>query len=506
MAIQTLTGPTAFSQITDSGFGINDFLSNRQGVIDIRSKGAKCDGKTDDSQAINDAIAVAALSGSKVALPNTGANIVVANPIVLIGGVTVEGFDNPAIFLANNANCPVMQSSGFTSGANQNDIVLRNFIINGNSSNQSSTAPNSVGADYQNGINIFGVHTVMENISIHDVLGHGIRRAGTDPAGTEPNQSVEDMWLNVKTVRTGRHGVWLDGTQTYSSISDGGYTNLWTVDASQSTDNTYYGLYATTTGRFFNFHGWHSSQATNRVAYQVWSNGGCEFVCSHFEGGRSCFYHNGANDQIVASRFYANFSSTAGSAMEVFAGGGNTSSANQFDGAPNAGNQVYAIQIGITGTSSALNTITNNLFINVPTYGPFNFLTDGGYNVVSGVGYMISGGATSFGGTVASTTSISYNQGGTVIAVNTFNGSSVITQGGSGGTAASITYTGSPFAYTASARGVYTIFGGTISAITLKRGSTTASLNTSTSTVDLVSGDILTITYSVAPTSTFFPS
>ncbi len=62
----------------------------------------------------------------------------------------------------------------------------------------------------------------------------------------------------------------------------------------------------------------------------------------------------------------------------------------------------------------------------------------------------------------------------------------------------------SPFSYTAVEPGFLAITGGTISAITLTRGSTTVTI-----TGDLIPvaiGDIVAITYSLLPTVQFFPS
>jgi len=63
---------------------------------------------------------------------------------------------------------------------------------------------------------------------------------------------------------------------------------------------------------------------------------------------------------------------------------------------------------------------------------------------------------------------------------------------------------GSPFSYTAAEPGFLAITGGTISSITLTRGSTTVTV-----TGDLIPvaiRDVVSITYSVLPTVQFFPS
>lgn len=65
-----------------------------------------------------------------------------------------------------------------------------------------------------------------------------------------------------------------------------------------------------------------------------------------------------------------------------------------------------------------------------------------------------------------------------------------------------VTPTGSPFAYMAGAGGNLYVVGGTVSAITLKRSTTTVTV---TSPVPVANGDTVTVTYSGAPTITFVP-
>lgn len=69
-----------------------------------------------------------------------------------------------------------------------------------------------------------------------------------------------------------------------------------------------------------------------------------------------------------------------------------------------------------------------------------------------------------------------------------------------------ITIGASPFAYQVSKRSAVQITGGTVSAITLKRGSVSLSINVvSGGIVELNTGDTLTITYTVAPTMYLIP-
>lgn len=69
-----------------------------------------------------------------------------------------------------------------------------------------------------------------------------------------------------------------------------------------------------------------------------------------------------------------------------------------------------------------------------------------------------------------------------------------------------ITVGASPFAYQVSKNSAVQITGGTISALTLKRGSVTLPINVlSGGIIELTTGDILTVTYSAAPTMNLIP-
>ncbi|MGV0128854.1 hypothetical protein [Burkholderia gladioli] len=77
---------------------------------------------------------------------------------------------------------------------------------------------------------------------------------------------------------------------------------------------------------------------------------------------------------------------------------------------------------------------------------------------------------------------------------------------GSSAAIASITVGASPFVYTAPAAGTVLIVGGTVSAVTLKRGSPSAvSVGATAGSVPVSAGDIVTVTYSGAPTMSFVP-
>jgi hypothetical protein len=77
---------------------------------------------------------------------------------------------------------------------------------------------------------------------------------------------------------------------------------------------------------------------------------------------------------------------------------------------------------------------------------------------------------------------------------------------GAVGAIAAVTVTASPFSYTAQAAGFVVISGGTVSAVTLKRGTPAAiSVGETAGIVPVSAGDIVAVTYSVLPTMSFVP-
>jgi len=62
----------------------------------------------------------------------------------------------------------------------------------------------------------------------------------------------------------------------------------------------------------------------------------------------------------------------------------------------------------------------------------------------------------------------------------------------------------SPFAFTVNQPGALLVSGGTVSSITFKRTTTTA-LGITSGFIPCSTGDVITVTYSAAPTMVFFP-
>jgi hypothetical protein len=75
---------------------------------------------------------------------------------------------------------------------------------------------------------------------------------------------------------------------------------------------------------------------------------------------------------------------------------------------------------------------------------------------------------------------------------------------GAGAAISGISVGASPFAYTATTGGSVAVAGGTVSGITLTRSSTTVPVGTQ-GAIFARNGDVVTVTYSVAPTMNFIP-
>ena len=72
--------------------------------------------------------------------------------------------------------------------------------------------------------------------------------------------------------------------------------------------------------------------------------------------------------------------------------------------------------------------------------------------------------------------------------------------------AAAVTLGGSPADYTANSSGSLAVSGGTVSSITLTRGLVTVPTGVVAGLIPMEIGDVVSITYAVAPTVNFLPT
>ena len=328
---------------------------------------------TDDTANINAAISTAA--GTKeVVLSNTGTNYIISSPILPTANTKLIGVGQPTIFLKAGSNCAVIQSANFQTDIvtpvypSDDNITIRGLVIDGNRTNQTASS----NPDYQNGIAIYGQLPRIEENIVQNAYAHGMRIAGESGIDAIREPIVRDN----KIYSSGRNGIW------YQGPSDGYFADNIVVDAGQAADNTYYAFRMDTSGRIFNFHGWHKSTATNRVAYQGYLNStGIDVSGSHFEGGRKQLWLAAGQARISGSEIYSNFGAAGNELVTV------SSNDNQFignflwnNGAPSATN-------GIALTASAAgNLFSSNKFsgLATSTTAEYIFTSDGGLNVING--------------------------------------------------------------------------------------------------------------------------
>lgn len=284
--------------------------------------------------------------------------------------------------------------------AGANRVIIQDIALDGN------TANNTAGC----GLMIWGCAMTLMEVDIRNCSHDGMHTAWN--TGWMP---MEGTFSNISIDNVGYHGWRFDGPH------DSQVENLVIVDASQSIDNGFMGVLIglntwMATARFYNLHVWHKSTSTNRCFAAVQSNGGCEFIASHFEGCRTNqLRHMGQNDRVVASKIYAPFSAD-GTALVVFNGNLNHHIGNEYHSGngTETNEKVFALQIGEANTAAS-NLVAEGMFLGFSTKTPFNFVNSVGGNRITGRGYAASGGATAFSGTIQSTDEIDYCQTGTAI-------------------------------------------------------------------------------------------
>ncbi|MDE1146576.1 MAG: glycosyl hydrolase family 28-related protein [Azospirillaceae bacterium] len=407
------TGVISAASAVASGANTARTMSSRfADTLNVQDYGAKQDGVTDDAAAINSAIAAAAAKGgAAVVIYNTGKAVMVDSPIVPVTGTELMCVGDPVIMLKAGANTAVIESQNFqtliggTSSDGAHNVYIHGCTIDGNSTNQTAGA----NPDFQNGISLYGAHEKVEWNVVRNVYGNGIRTGGSVARAQALSVGYESTYDNNWVLTAGARGYWFQGP------SDGFYTDLYAVDASQLADNTYCGFQFDTSSNAMHIHGWHAATATNRVAYQACLNGGVKMSMSDLEGGRRQVKLTSGNNVSQLS-IYASFATTEGTCMFDISGSDNIVANSRFThNVSTAGNNSYAICLGTTTANVLNNQIYGNEFLGYNVYTPFNFFASSGLNVVQGHGYSSSGGAVTFGGAVNANDVIDYEQGGTVI-------------------------------------------------------------------------------------------
>lgn len=218
----------------------------RQAWYDVRDYGAAGDGATDDTAAIQAALAAASPSGA-VFFPD--GTYLVSSPLDKPASVSLFGLTRAGAVLKmkTGANvAAVIRTSGFaaltgtTSRSGEFNSEIRNLTIDGNK------AGNTAGV----GLQLYGKHFRLENITVQNCYSTGIytEYAGADDF-TSTAYTLEAAILRVCVQQCGGTGLYLQGPHDLSldtvvCFSNGG----WGLDIITSVHATDVNTYLNTSG------------------------------------------------------------------------------------------------------------------------------------------------------------------------------------------------------------------------------------------------------------------
>lgn len=251
MAIPSLPLASSDSQGLSYAFGAN-----------VLAYGARGDGVTDDTAAIQNAIdAKNAAGGGSVLLPG-GTYLVTGlthkDNVIIVG----EHKQATTIKLADSSDDDVI-------GGTATDCGVKDLKIDGNSAN------NTTGS----AIDLSGRRNILENIDIINAPEHGVHHNYTGGGGLELGNAY--FMKDIVADSSGKHGFFVEAP------SDGVMEACISIDASDSADNTYDGFHFETTAKMSGCHAWNDATG-NRHRYALYEDSfGMQCINSYFEGGKT---------------------------------------------------------------------------------------------------------------------------------------------------------------------------------------------------------------------------
>jgi len=258
-----------------------------QGALSVRQFGAKGDGATDDTSAINAAVTVSVALGLNLYFPG-GAYL--SSGIPALAGVRLIG-DGPTktvIKLKSGTNAGLVTSAS----TNIDDVYISGITFDGNSAGNTSGDT----------LTLKGARPSLVDVCVKNAAGNAIVTDWNVANGAR-TLGCEGFFSHISIDASQQSG-WV-----HNGPSDSHFESVIIIDSGLKTDNAYYGLFLATgpgNGRFFNCHTWNRDATTSTPASAVYvQSSGNNFSSCHFEGGHVALTITGAANDFAACSAYA---------------------------------------------------------------------------------------------------------------------------------------------------------------------------------------------------------
>lgn len=172
-------------------------------IINVKDFGAKGDGITDDTEAIQAAVNYGCTNGKSIFVPS--GIYIISSPIIIYKNTSIFGASlyNTILRLKNNANCNVIETYKFLSfyasgGDNVSDypdlpvnFSIECITIDGNRDNNYNGIVSQ--ANTGCGILIYGRSFIVNNVFIHDCSGNGFHSALRHKSINHEADTIDDF-------------------------------------------------------------------------------------------------------------------------------------------------------------------------------------------------------------------------------------------------------------------------------------------------------------------------
>lgn len=207
--VDGILAPATFDAIKNQSYTFDEY---RIGYVDhklsdfslnVKLFGAKGDGVTDDSQAVNNAIASIKTSGGTVYFP-PGTYIVAGIGIFSKVHLKGSGVESTVLKLKNNANQDVIYSDsvytlmGTGSTGGENNFSISDLTIDGNRTNNPTAG---------NGINLYGYDYTIQSVRVRNCSMKGFISEWGQWGTPGPNGNMEAHIQDFKVSNCGTEGI-----------------------------------------------------------------------------------------------------------------------------------------------------------------------------------------------------------------------------------------------------------------------------------------------------------